>query len=469
LAGICLAGVLVTASVALAIVLVGARVRLPTLNALELPPVELWSGWSYDGSCRLDVDAPVALLDTPLAIRATGLKPGQPLTLRLTTTDIRTHQLWQSFATFQADSEGTVDVPTARPLYGTYPKPDGMGLFWSMLPVGARDPQSMGLSVDKDGVSLEWTAEANGKTLAGTTLRRLIQTGITERDVREDGLIGRLFQPASAGRAPGIVMWGGSEGGFSDLVARLLASHGYATLALAYFRFESLPPELEEIPIEYFGKAIAWIKMQPGVRPDRIALRSGSRGTEAALLAAAVYSRDVRAVVATAPSAVAWQAASVGGYVGGRPAWTLNGKPVAFLQQAVTPGLLGTIIGIGGPFQHLTSYAPMLNDPSAAAAATIPVEKIGGPVLLITGSDDGRWPSARMAEMIIARLKANHHPYPDQHLQYPGAGHGIGVPYGPTVGVRNGVYALGGSMEANAAATSSSWSQTLAFLEEQLK
>jgi Acyl-CoA thioester hydrolase/BAAT N-terminal region len=46
-------------------------------------------------------------------------------------------QHWRSQATFRADRHGTVDLDRAAPRAGSYQRPDGMGLFWSLDPVGA--------------------------------------------------------------------------------------------------------------------------------------------------------------------------------------------------------------------------------------------------------------------------------------------------------------------------------------------
>ena len=75
-----------------------------------------------------------------------------------------------------------------------------------------------------------------------------------------------------------------------------------------------------------------------------------------------------------------------------------------------------------------TQYA----DQADIARATIPVEKINGPVLLISGEDDALWPSTQLAQIAMDRLAQYQHPFPDKHLHYAGAGHLIGEPYLPT-------------------------------------
>jgi pimeloyl-ACP methyl ester carboxylesterase len=51
-----------------------------------------------------------------------------------------------------------------------------------------------------------------------------------------------------------------------------------------------------------------------------------------------------------------------------------------------------------------------LNDAEAIARARIPVERIRAPVLTISGTDDGSWPSTRYAEMVEEALTAAKHP-----------------------------------------------------------
>jgi hypothetical protein len=66
-----------------------------------------------------------------------------------------------------------------------------------------------------------------------------------------------------------MIVWGESEGGDDAVIpdAELLASHGIPTLAIAYFDAPDLPCSLSNIPIEYFVKAIRWLKHQPGINP----------------------------------------------------------------------------------------------------------------------------------------------------------------------------------------------------------
>ena len=128
--------------------------------------------------------------------------------------------------------------------------------------------------------------------------------------VRDDGLVGTLFAPAGDDRRPAVLAVGGSGGGlsFADAIAPLLASHGYTSMALAYFRMEGLPATLDRIPLEYFERALAWLARHPRVDADRIAMLGGSRGGELVLPPRCTFP-SIRAVVAYVPSGLVY-----GGY-----------------------------------------------------------------------------------------------------------------------------------------------------------
>jgi hypothetical protein len=90
-------------------------------------------------------------------------------------------------------------------------------------------------------------------------------------------------------------------------------------------------------------------------------------------------------------------------------------------------------------------------------------------VLVISGKDDQLWPSSIMADMVVARLKENRHPYKYEHLAYESAGHAIRNAYGPTTrSMGSAQMNLGGQPAANARAQADSWPKALAFLKDGL-
>lgn len=442
-------------------------------------PASLWEGWHYGNDVRLSASpATVLLADQPIAIRVTGLPPDAPVTLHASMTGFR-GKIWRSTATFIADRKGVVDVTRSAPRYGSYSGVHAMGLVTSMLPAGVKNPSGSWFYLPRAGAKLHLTAGADGRVLASTeVLRRPRSPSVKERKLHANGLAGILFTPATPGPHPAVIVLGGSEGGLHPQVeeAALLASHGFTALGLAYFQgydtknpmLAGLPRELVKIPLEYFRKAADWLRRQPGVSDRRIGIVGWSKGAEAALLLASTYPKTFAAAVAWAPSSEVWS----GIHYGPGPltsSWTLAGKPVPFASFAAGPHIYNpktkTIFLLDGYLK------PMLRGKDLARAA-IPVEKIKGPVLLLSGTDDQIWPSSLFAVRIMARLHRHHHPYADESLCYKGAGHYILWPYRPTVttGSASGpvTILMGGHPRAYAFADADFWPRMLAFLDKAL-
>jgi acetyl esterase/lipase len=162
----------------------------------------------------------------------------------------------------------------------------------------------VGFAGPSGAVDVELAIEVDGAATDRVRIRRgFMGPGIAREPVRDDGLVGTFFAPADRTARPGVLVVGGSDGGLSEGMAALLASHGFAALALAYFRAEHLPPDLTEIPLEYFETAIRWLGRQPSVAAGGLGVVGRSRGGELALLLAATFP-EITAVVGYVPSGV---------------------------------------------------------------------------------------------------------------------------------------------------------------------
>jgi dienelactone hydrolase len=200
----------------------------------------------------------------------------------------------------------------------------------------------------------------------------------------------------------------------------------------------------------------------------------GSRGGELALVLGATFP-DVKAVVGYVPSGIVHAGISGGGLRESRrrPAWTHRGEALPFLSSRDASRMDGPPAS-PEPLALTPVFLRALEDRAAVEAAEIPVERINGPVLLISGQDDQMWPSPVLAEIAMARLARHHHPYLYRHLSYPGAGHLIGQPGLPaTVSasvhpLSGRLMAYGGSPQYNAAAAADSWPKVLALFGDAL-
>lgn len=72
-------------------------------------------------------------------------------------------------------------------------------------------------------------------------------------------------------------MFGGT-GGLMEFRSGLLASRGFAALALAYFAYEDLPRTLDQLDLEYFEEAAELLLRHPKVSPASGDILGTSRG-----------------------------------------------------------------------------------------------------------------------------------------------------------------------------------------------
>jgi pimeloyl-ACP methyl ester carboxylesterase len=303
---------------------------------------------------------------------------------------------------------------------GTYTGIDSDGLTWSQAPVDFAEQTGI------DRAALFVSAQVNGADVASFTLHRSFTSpDVHVERVTTDGLAAELWLPAgTSGQVP-IVAFGGSEGGITggEGYAARMASWGHPVLALAYFNAPGVPSALAEIPLEYFGKAFAYLDGRMEVAHGRAIVMGGSRGGELALLLGSKFP-NVVGVVADAPSAYVWPSVD-----GTKAAWTEGGHPLSY----VTGGFTGavsvttpsgtTAYAMRGAFEHSLASS----SEGAREAARIAVEKTNGPVLLFGGRDDALWPSCPFIDAATQALESSGHKaaHGDEAVCFADAGHAI--------------------------------------------
>ena len=419
----------------------------------------------------VDVTDSEPLVDEPVGFVVRDLEPGSDVVVRATTDLLGC--CYQAEARFTADESGEVHPARQASAGGTYEGVDAFGLWWSGRPNGPAGPPHFNPVPCRVTVT-----NGEGGFLAERELtRHWLGAGVTLTEVREPGVWGVFARPPGPGPGPGpgpfggVVAFGGSSGGLGSAAAwaPVLASRGFAVLAIAYFGVPGLPDRLAEIPVETVERAAAWLLAREDVGLDRVAVMGQSRGGELALLAGA--SLDViGAVVGVVPSGVVWCGFGAAGPLD-VSAWSVGGKPVPYL-----PAVDGFPSGVGAsePVAMTPGFARLLGDEAAVRAAEIPIERIQGPILLVSGEDDAMWPSTRLSEIVERRAAATGFAHPVVHLRYPDAGHVCaGVPGTPVATeVRHpldgGYYTFGGTGAGNAAARADSWPRVLSFLADAL-
>ncbi|MEM9839402.1 MAG: acyl-CoA thioester hydrolase/BAAT C-terminal domain-containing protein [Pseudomonadota bacterium] len=302
--------------------------------------------------------------------------------------------------------------------------------------------------------------------VAGITLRpyqfpaQLAEPGPTGQRIEENGMLANYFPAPSGEPAPGILVLGGSEGGLGNGMrdeALEFQAQGYSALQVAYHHAPGKPKDLVNIPLEDFYAGLDWLKAQPEVDPERLAVYGISKGAEAGLVMAARRD-DIDAAVLGVPSSVVWagidwRLLGMFGLLPSRSSWSEGGEPLPFLPY-----------GAWNEEQGIASvYISGLESLGDYPEAIIRVEEASGPILLVCGGLDNIWPSCPMSEAIVARAEEKNGPEVTL-LSYPEAGHAaIGIPSdepGEAFG--------GGTWETDNAAREDSWPQVLAFLEAHL-
>ncbi|CAN5310774.1 acyl-CoA thioester hydrolase/BAAT C-terminal domain-containing protein [soil metagenome] len=420
-----------------------------------------------------------ALIDVPRRIAVDGLAPGEDIEIASCT--LRGPGVpWRASARFVANAQGTVDLTRDAPVDGSASSYDGvsaMGLVWSQVPdtAGAREQfgAEPGAALRTD-ITVRRGSRADASEIYGGFVQRLAGEGVTRREVRDEGLVGTLYMPAGPGPHPAVMILNGSGGGVNEPRAALYASHGYAAFALAYFKAPGLSDYISATRLEYFETALAWLHRTVQPLHGFVALSGQSRGGELVLLLGTLFPESVSAVIGYVPGAVVHCAQNACDPALGRegPAWIFRGQPLTHVWEDNRTATWAPWDEGPEPRRHADALLTALQDPEAVERARIRVEQIRGPVMLLSATDDGSWPSSLYSRMVTERLAQFAHPHAVEHLDFEGAGHSILFPYVPTtqLGYAHPVSGRrstsGGTPANNAHADEASWRGVLRFLQQ---
>lgn len=414
-----------------------------------------------------------AMIDVPRIIRLTGFTPGSTVELTATLRE-SDGALWQSRARFRAGAHG-IDPGTDAPIEADWNVASPMALISAMRVVEpAAGPRPMGAAATEPlHIALHATGAA-GEHASGGFTQTFLAPGVRRTDVREDGIVATLFTPGTPGPAPLVVMLAGSGGGLMERRAALFAAHGYQALALGYFGAPGLPATISGTRLEYFERALAWARRTLAPAGGFIALCGVSRGGELALLLASRYPALVNAVIAYVPSPFTHGVLNAGkpGEDRHAPTWFAGNAPLPVLSAGNRTANWALFDDAAPPRRQAPAFLTALDDAEAAARAMLPLERIAGPVLLISGQDDALWPSTRFSEIAREHLARAGHPHAVEHLACAEAGHTIEYPYHPTTvlsrphPVSRIPLAYGGTAEGNARAAERAWETALRFLSQ---
>jgi dienelactone hydrolase len=269
--------------------------------------------------------------------------------------------------------------------------------------------------------------------------------GIEKNEVPGDEFVADFYTMKDGPPSIGVLLLGGSEGGKPSRLAKAIAAEGFPVLSLAYFKTEGTADYLDMIPLEYFERPIEWLASQVAVREGKIVVAGGSKGGELALLLASRH-QQIAGAIGISPSSVVFQGIPKV-FWPPRSSWSDHGQPVPFVPYDYSQPV--------DPKELLPLYQRSLEQTDAVEKAAIPVERINGPVLLLSGVDDTVWPATDMCDDITARLRANDFAHKYRHVDYVDAGHTL-----------NEYFMLGGTKEGNQRSRIDSHKRIVKFLRD---
>jgi uncharacterized protein len=214
-------------------------------------------------------------------------------------------------------------------------------------------------------------------------------------------------------KQPLIVAFGGGSGGndwernyLKDKRDSLLA-HSFAVLAIGYFKTENSPGSLDRISLNAIADTIISIaKRTPEIDTARIILMGASKGGELVLNLASRYS-CFKGVIALSTSHVSFPAITISANTS---SWMYNDGEVTYVPapfKTIWPALKGDLLG---------AFSIMLEDTAAVTKAEIEVEKINGPILILSANEDEQWPATKMSEQLVERLKRRNFAHQYEHI-----------------------------------------------------
>jgi dienelactone hydrolase len=407
-----------------------------------------------------------SLTDDALQIVVSGLERRESVTLH---TSIRESDMtFAAIGHYVTDNGGYLDTVRDASSGGNYVGVEPLGLIWGMeqapgqrsglrlLKREVTNTFNVSLGVHRGHLSLKelYSEDAPTPLIASSFERSYLAEGVQRIPVKHGKVRGILFLPEGPGPFPGVIDMFGQVGGIVEMRSALLASRGFATLALPYFNYEDLPKDHHELHIEYFEVATKFLLSHPLVRNKGIGVIGTSKGCDIAL-AMSEFIPDVRAVVGI--NGVCY---SIDAELKHR------GKIVKRAERGDRKKLT---FHEGGKHVAMNKAIPW----EIEEENMLHIEKSDASFLFITSLND-QCVSPEASSVAPNRLR-KHGKKNFEHLQLQGAGHLLEPPYNPHFSYTYHKFSFGGVLlrwggerNAHARAQVKAWRKILEFFKERL-
>ncbi|MBL7872969.1 MAG: hypothetical protein JNM78_15235 [Cyclobacteriaceae bacterium] len=212
---------------------------------------------------------------------------------------------------------------------------------------------------------------------------------------------------------PLIVAFGGGSGGndwernYLKDKRDSLRAHGFAVLAVGYFKTDNSPGSLDRISLNAITDTILSIaKRTPQIDTAHIILMGASKGGELVLNLASRFS-SFKGVIALSTSHVSFPAITLSANTS---SWMYNNQEVIYVPapfKTIWPALQGDL---------QSAFSIMLENTEAVTQAEIEVEKINGPILILSADQDEQWPATKMSQQLMERLARKNFAHKYEHI-----------------------------------------------------
>ncbi|XP_045195337.2 bile acid-CoA:amino acid N-acyltransferase-like isoform X2 [Mercenaria mercenaria] len=416
------------------------------------------------GPC-ITVTPSVGMVDEKVNIDVRGLDAKQIVTV---VADVEENGMqFESRCVYQADGNGEINNFSNESIDGSFKGIEPMGLFWSLTCLSSPKksarlvkknvctPMNFNIKVYPDNQNKVTLTQ---EPLTETRVQRLYQKPGVRRIQLTGRFKGAIFIPEGEGPFPGLIDMFGGLVSLIETRAALLASHGYATLALSYLHGEGLPDMLYDADFNYIKEAYEWFIEQDYIDKNRLGAVGLCFGGFMSLALASVLPQ-IRAVV------------------------NINGITITPEENTI---MCNSADWLDKEKVFNTEEGVVITDVyDCDNPWPVPAWQHGAKILVIVGEDDKqvhpKWHTFYY-ESCPSQFKANIKVH-----RYPGAGHMIEPPYAPhTRAVTPGRKRMrtinfvpekfhdedmmaGGWPDTHAHAQEDAWMKVLNFLEENVR
>ena len=247
---------------------------------------------------------------------------------------------------------------------------------------------------------------------------------------RQHGFVGHLAEPDGGSDRAVIVIMGGEQSLLPGIkFAERFADYGITGLAVSLFGAEGLPDAPNQIPLDMFIPAAAYLRNTKHI--EHISVYGQSMGSIFAVLAAQ-YIGGMENLIMVSPTHVPFEGTL-------KDKKTMTGHSVAVWHGADIPFVKADFSSVkAGKYQKhpavshkvtgmWAAYYKAYQNQETVQKASLQIEQTGARVLLIAGQEDEAWPAAYSVRTIEQQLRAKGYQKDIKTVLFPHGSHLTGL------------------------------------------